>query len=93
MPIAVIGNALTIVSFFDQSICCFFAPFETGITRALPVPGTSVSVQPYPYPERLRVLYDIHTRTRTFCFRSVCRVHARPYPGYLPRVSPYKELL
>ena len=28
MPIAVIGNALTIVSFCDQPICCFFAPFE-----------------------------------------------------------------
>ena len=60
MPIAVIGNALTIVS-LDQSNCCFFAPFEAGITpgntrdfcefcTTLPVPGTSASsVRSFPY--------------------------------------------
>ena len=63
MPIAVIGNALKIVSFFDQPICCFFAPFEAGIyqgiTRTrdlcefcttLPVPGTFVSYVRHSYP-------------------------------------------
>ena len=54
MPIAAIGNALTIVPFCDQSICYFFTPFKAGIHLELPVPGPSVSsVQPYRYPERL----------------------------------------
>ena len=94
MPIAVIEKALTIVYFLAANLL-FFCPFLRRIfTRELPVPGTSASsVQTYPYPERLRVLYDIHTRTRTSYFRSVCRVHTKPFPGYLPRVLPYKELL
>ena len=94
MPIAVIGNALTInCVFLDQIFCCLFAPFEAGIYLwELPVPGTSVSsVQLYPYPERLCVLYDIHTRIRTFYIRSVCTVytnHTRViYPGYCPTKS------
>ena len=37
------------------------------------------------------MIYDIHTRTRTFYFRSACRVHTKPYPGYLLRVLPYKN--
>ena len=68
MPIAVFGNALTLVYFFGQSICCFFAPFEAGIypgiTRTrdfcefcttLPVRGTSVRYvrHSYPYPNLL----------------------------------------
>ena len=88
MPIEVIGNALTIV-FFYQSIYCFFAPFEEGIypgiTRTrdfcefcttLPVPGTSVS----------SVRHSYCTRTRTFYFRYVSRVnHTRGvYPRYYP---------
>ena len=69
MPITIIGNALTIVSFYIyQSICCFFAPLEAGtypgITRTrnfccefcktLPVLETCVSyVRHYPYPNFL----------------------------------------
>ena len=68
MPIAVIGIAMTIVLFFCQLICCFFAPFKAGfypgITRTrtfcefcttLPVPGTSESSvrHSYPYPNFL----------------------------------------
>ena len=91
MPIAVTGNALTIVSFLtSQLFCCFFAPLEAGIpqgiTRArefcefcttLPVPGTPMSSvrHSYPYP-------------RTLYFRSVCRVRVTQkhtwgiIPGY-----------
>ena len=94
MPIAVIGCALSIVFFLPVNLIFFFAPFEAGIYPESPAPGTSVNpVQPYPYPKHLRVMYDIHTRTRTFYFRPVCRVHTKPCPGFLPRVLPYKEFL
>ena len=55
MSIVVIGNTLTIVSFFDQSISFFFPPLLKRVfTRKLPVAGNSASsVQPYSYPERL----------------------------------------
>ena len=51
----------------------------TGTTYVY-LPGTSVSYvwHSYPYPELLRVLQDIHTRTRNFC--EVCTIFI-PVPG------------
>ena len=79
MPMAVIGNALTIVSFFSQSICCFSPPYEAGI---------------YPGVTRTRDFCEFCTaRTRYFCEfcttlsvpgTSVSSVrHSYPYPNFL----------
>ena len=57
MPIAVIGNAFTIVSFLtSQFVCCFFTPFEAGIYTGIPRTRDFCEL----------VLYN-PTRTRNVC--------------------------
>ena len=75
--------------FFTNQFVVFLPLLRRVFTRELPVPGTSVSsVQPYPYPERLRVMYDIHTRTELYIlvlFVRYTQNHTRGiYPGYYP---------
>ena len=89
MPFAVIGKSLTILSFFDQSICCFFAPFEAGIYPG--ITGTRDFCECY-NPTRTRKLCEFCTTFNPVPKLSIfvlsvgyTQNHTRGiYPGYYP---------
>ena len=104
-PIAVIGNALTIVGGVYQSICCFFTPFEVGIypgnacTRKFcefcttpPVPGTSCEFRTTftPVPDiPISVLSVGYTQNHTRAGITL----QRTYVTSVGHSYPYPELL